>query len=169
MAQAQVNAELIVASSWLQIFDLGDVGADHGALGGVDLSRFLRVIFLTEVKAGEKLETNGTRVATGAAQPRLKLDFACFRYVEHLPRRKFVLLHERGRYFAILFKPFENVICLTLADAPNVTEFGLELLVQVIAMTGFFEQEAKQGVFRGQYTHSMSISLLSFVDNSNFG
>ncbi len=149
MAQAQVNAELVVASSRLQIFDLSDVGADHGTLGGVDLSRFLWVIFLTEVKAGEKLEANGTRITGCAAQPRVELGFTCFRDVEHLPRRKFVLLDERGRNFAIFLKPFENVICLTLADAPNVTEFGLEFLVQIVTVAGRFDQEAEQGVFRG--------------------
>ena len=59
-----------------------------------------------------------------------------------------VLLDCAGRNVAIILEPFQDGVRLALTQVPDISQFGQETLMEVIAVARPTHQEAEQGEFR---------------------
>lgn len=137
----------------------------------------IRVKSLGKIQAGDELQPDGTHTATGGRlEPIFKATATFGRYFQELTGGKLFLLKGTGGDIALIYQSLQDGIGLTLADVPDMSEFGDELFLQYVAMIGLIVKKSKQGVFwrtgaammmfyRHIYTHSVSISENSQLRN----
>ena len=112
--------------------------------------RFLRSKRVCKVQASDKFDSNGASIACGrCSQPVVKALAARGGEVQELTGRVFFLLQCGRTDIALCFQSFEDVICLALANMPDMAQFGHELLVKFIAVTWLPIKKTKQGIFWG--------------------